>query len=128
MTYRVLLTGSRTFRDHAPIHAALDELLAAHPDMLLVHGGCRDGADAIGDRWAILRGVPRERHPAEWWRHGRSAGPRRNAEMVERGAEVCAAFIAPCADVRCPQAGEHGSHGASGCVALAKAAGIPVLP
>ena len=112
MTYRVLITGSRAWRGHAIIHNALDTIRADHPDMLLVHGACPQGADAIADRWAILRGVETERHPAQWHRYRRSAGPRRNAEMVDLGADMCLAFI------------RAGSSGASHTADLAEAAGI----
>lgn len=112
MTYRVLVTGSRAWRGHGIIHAALDELRTAHPDMALVHGACAQGADAIADRWALMHGVTTERHPAEWRRYGRSAGFRRNAEMVTLGADVCLAFI------------RAGSSGATHTADLAEAAGI----
>lgn len=125
---RVLVTGSRTWRNHQPIHAALDEIHADNPGMVLVHGACRDGADAIADRWATLRGVQVERHPAQWHRFGRSAGPRRNEHMVGLGADVCLAFIALCRKPDCGEEGPHGSHGAEGCAALAKDAGIDVRP
>ena len=112
MTYRVLVTGSRAWRGHAIIHNALDQIHAEHPDMVLVHGACPQGADAIADRWGILRGVEIERHPAEWRRYGRGAGFRRNSEMVEAGAAVCVAFI------------RAGSSGATHTADLAEAAGI----
>lgn len=114
MTYRVLLTGSRTWHAVAPIHKTLDALLAEHPDMLLVHGSCSQGADAIADRWATLRGVPVERHPAEWRRYGKSAGYRRNAEMVDVGADAVLAFV------------RDGSRGATHCAGLAEKAGLPL--
>lgn len=112
--YRVLVTGSRTWRGHGIIHHTLDQLHAQHPDMVLVSGACNSGADAIAERWAILRRVQTERHPAEWRRYGRSAGPRRNIAMVQtRPAEVVA-FI------------RGQSAGASQCVRAAQAIGIPV--
>jgi hypothetical protein len=121
---RVLVTGSRTWRDHEPIHAALDKILTAHPSMVLVHGACRDGADAIADRWAILRGVQVERHPAKWRTYGRSAGPRRNLAMVETQPDLCLAFIGPCRDTKCGRIDAHTSHGATGCADLAESCGI----
>lgn len=124
--FRVLVTGSRTWRDHEPIHAALDALHADHPGMTLVHGACAQGADGIADRWAILRGVTVERHPAQWRRYGRSAGPRRNAHMVALGADIALAFIAPCRKDGCDRPGPHGSHDATNCADLAEQAGIPV--
>jgi hypothetical protein len=111
---RVLITGSRTWSDHQPIHDALDEILRDHPDMVLVSGACSWGADAIAERWATLRGATVERHPAEWRKHGRGAGFKRNSEMVTAGAEVCLAFIADA------------SRGATHCANQAEKAGIPV--
>ncbi|OLT24353.1 hypothetical protein BJF79_13495 [Actinomadura sp. CNU-125] len=112
--YRVLVTGSRTWKGHGIIHAALDQLHAEHPDMVLVSGACNSGADAIAERWAILRGIPAERHPAEWRRYGRSAGPRRNTAMVATRPDEVVAFI------------RGQSAGASQCVRAAEAIGIPV--
>jgi hypothetical protein len=112
--YRVLITGSRTWRDHQPIHQALAEIHEEHPTMLLISGACAQGTDAIAERWAHLNGVPVERHPAEWTRYGKSAGPRRNAHMVQLGADLALAFI-------------HGnSAGATHCARLAEYAGITV--
>lgn len=112
-SYRVLVTGSRTWRAPEQICAALDALLAQHADMVVVHGACKEGADAVADRWAIRNWVSVERHPAEWRRYGRSAGYRRNAEMVALGADVCLAFI------------RNDSAGATHCADLADKVGIP---
>jgi hypothetical protein len=126
---RVLITGSRSWKAHQPIHDALDRVLAAHPGMVLVSGACKDGADALAERWAALRGVPVERHPAEWRTYGRGAGFRRNAEMVRKvaaGQGFCVAAIDLCAKPNCDKPRPHGSHGAIHCASLAIAAGIRV--
>lgn len=115
--YRILVTGSRDWCDQQAVWDALAPIARALPadqDLVLVHGGCPTGADAMCDEWARGFGAVIEVHPANWVRHGRAAGPRRNAEMVNLGADVCLAFI------------RNGSRGASHTAALAEQAGIPV--
>jgi hypothetical protein len=134
--YRVLVTGSRTWDDRAAVNGALDALLAEHGTLIVVHGACREGADKMAHDWALEKhyatsygAVTIEPHPADWRPDGvfdRAAGPKRNAEMVSLGADLCLAFVMPCADQRCRIAVEHGSHGASHCVTLAEKAGIEV--
>lgn len=121
--YRVLVTGSRGWDD---IDFVRDLLAMARWDaqgpMVVVHGACPKGADAIASWWAkslMLRNgnlleIGEEPHPADWETYGKAAGFRRNAEMVKLGANVCLAFILD------------GSRGATHCADLAEKAGIPV--
>src|SRR5690606_30354012 len=51
-------------------------------------------------------------YPADWRRHGRAAGPIRNQEMADAGADLCIAFP--------------GGRGTADMVRRARAAGIPV--
>lgn len=131
---RVLITGSRTWKDHRAIYEALDAVLAEHPGMVLVSGACKDGADAIAEQWAALRGFPEERverHPAEWRKYRNGAGFRRNAEMVSKvaaGPGVCVAAIDLCEKPNCDKPKPHGSHGAIHCAGLAIAADISTEP
>jgi hypothetical protein len=114
--FRLLVTGSRTW-DHVPaIEQAMAVILARHPEgVLLVHGACPRGADAIAAAYAAKTlGYRTEENPVGWRRYGRSAGYRRNAQMIALGADGCAAFI------------RGGSPGSTGTVRLARAAGIPV--
>jgi hypothetical protein len=112
--FRLLVTGSRTWTDIAAIERALALILARHPEgVLLVHGACPRGADAIVAAYAARTpGYQVEAHPADWRRCGRAAGHRRNAEMIALGADGCAAFI------------RGGSAGSTSAVRLARAAGI----
>jgi len=112
-SFRVLVTGSRTWTDTDAFATVLDALHAvAGPALVVVHGACPTGADAIAARWAAQHAVPVEAHPADWTT-GRSAGPVRNAAMVATRPDLCVAFIA----------GD--SPGATGCANLADAANIP---
>lgn len=89
--FRLLVTGSRTWEDVRTIEQALAVILHRHPEgVLLVHGACPRGADTFAAR---APGYRTEAHPADWHRHGRVAGYRRNAEMIALGADGCAAFI-----------------------------------
>ena len=88
-TARVLVTGSRQFRNAAVVYAALDGIRrrigeGADPDMLVIHGGAR-GADRLAGEWAKARGVGVDVFPAEWDRYGPSAGFRRNEWMLREG-------------------------------------------
>lgn len=107
--YRILVTGSRDWTDHARLSfelgSAIGEALRGdhwHADIVIVHGACKTGADAMAARIAKDYRYRAEPHPACWRPGGapdRSAGFRRNAEMVALGASLCLAFIAPCADL-----------------------------
>jgi YspA, cpYpsA-related SLOG family len=115
-SFRLLVTGSRTWHDVRAIEQALAVILGRHPGgVLLVHGACPRVADAIAAAYAARTpGYRTEAHPADWGRYGRGAGYRRNAEMIALGADGCAAFI------------RGGSPGSTNVLGLARAAGIPV--
>ena len=126
--FRVLVTGSRDWTDVPAVYDALNRVLAEHPQrsVVVVHGACSKGADAIADHVARDLGLRVERHPADWDSYGKRAGFKRNAEMVALGAALGLAFILPCTDPKCRRPGPHGSHGASHCAQLAEANGIEV--
>jgi hypothetical protein len=108
---RVLITGSRSWTDREKIRAELEALPS---DATIVHGHCKSGADAIADAIAHELRLKVERHPADWNKYGKSAGPIRNTEMVNTKPDLCIAFRMPGV-----------SNGTDDCVRKAKAAGIP---
>lgn len=115
MTYRVLVTGSRTWQRVDVIRAHLRERQLLHGDLVVVHGHCPRGADAIAHSLCAEWGWQSEPHPADWSTFGRRAGFVRNQAMVDLGADVCLAFI------------RDGSAGATHTAAAAEKAGIPTV-
>jgi hypothetical protein len=119
---RILVTGSRDWWNEATIVATILRVWTewGRPPITLVHGGAK-GADLMAA--GIINTAPvdkpgyfkTEAHPALWDIHGRAAGHIRNAEMVALGADIVIGFI------------RNESRGATGCVKLAEAAGIPLL-
>lgn len=112
----VLVTGSRSWAgwdsSHRPwkptkreywqaqvlfgvLNGMLDEMIANLERMVLIHGHCPTGADALADHWGQQRvDVTVERHPADWATHGKRAGFIRNAEMIDRVKGVMAIVLA----------------------------------
>jgi hypothetical protein len=140
--YRVLVTASRTWLadtrsvEGLTIDDALDSACftaagLGFPGLVVVHGACPKGGDAVADRWGrdrARRGWPvaePERHPADWGR-GKRAGFDRNDHMVSLCADQCFAFVDVCRKPECRRSDLHGSHGAVHCATAAVRAGIPV--
>jgi hypothetical protein len=117
---RILVTGSRNWTNPRAVEAALSAVWlhfyvrGASAQPVVVHGAAR-GADTLAAQAAVQFGFDVEAHHANWQQFGRAAGPRRNAEMVALGADICLAFPLGA------------SPGTRGCMALARTAGIPVV-
>ncbi len=82
---RFAVTGGRNYSDSETIALALSDVPRR---WTLIHGAAT-GADTLAAR---LWDGPKEAHPAEWQRYGKSAGPIRNKEMAESGIEMLLAF------------------------------------
>ena len=81
---RVLVYGGRDFNKRAMLFAALDYLDKEFKFTTVIDGMAR-GADDLAFQWAIARGVPTERFPAQWDLYGKSAGFIRNKQMRDEG-------------------------------------------
>jgi hypothetical protein len=82
---RVLVTGGRDYSDRANVYLVLNRLhLLDGGIKVLIEGGAR-GADRLAREWALASQVPVETYPAEWETYGKSAGYRRNKQMLEEG-------------------------------------------
>lgn len=111
---RILVTISRDW-DEKDFDVIADALYDAcdgisYYKVTVIHGASQMDFFIAG--MARMLGMDTEPHRANWKQYGTSAGPLRNQEMVNSGADKCLAFI------------KQGSHGATGCADLAEAAGI----
>lgn len=85
---RVLCCGSRTWTSQAIMER---EMAFIKRGDVVVSGNAR-GADRMAERVAENAGAIVERFPARWDLFGRSAGFRRNIEMLDSGVDMVLAF------------------------------------
>lgn len=83
---RVLICGGRNFYNRGSVEREIQRLDLEFPNMVLVHGAA-PGADSLAEKVAKALGIKTEPHPAEWDKYGKSAGPRRNLEMLQTGID-----------------------------------------
>lgn len=89
---RVLVCGSRSYRNEEQMFASLDRFHELYPITVLIEGEQR-GADLMARKWAESRGIEVAKFPADWNNLGRKAGPLRNRQMLLEGQpQVVIAF------------------------------------
>lgn len=89
--YRVIIAGGRFFNDYDLLRDKCDSFLQnKQMENIIIVSGHATGADALGEKYAQEKGHALEIYPADWKRHGRAAGPIRNAQM----ASIADAIIA----------------------------------
>jgi hypothetical protein len=116
LNMRILITGDRHWRCDDLAEQVLNRLLARYgPDLVIIHGGAA-GIDQSFSVAGEALGLDVEPHLADWKGLGNVAGPARNREMVEAGADLCIALHRTLAT----------SKGTKDCIRQALAAGIPV--
>ena len=80
---KILVTGSRNYSDQVRICEVLDEIEPS----AIVHGAAR-GADSLAGEWAKANQIEEIPYPANWAKHGKSAGPKRNELMLDSETDV----------------------------------------
>lgn len=93
--FKVLVCGGRDYPGRATVVATLDDLAARYGSLHVIEGGAR-GADRFAYDWAMSVGPDKcgwlSHMPAEWTKHGKAAGPIRNAEMLAHSPDLIVAF------------------------------------
>lgn len=93
---RVLVYGGRVYPHSAFLYAVLDKQRPRPTVIISGHAGKKRktarlgrvmilGADLLAEEWAKANNIPTEVFAADWGTFGRSAGPRRNQQMLELG-------------------------------------------
>lgn len=119
--FRIIITGGRkreSENDYETMKNIVEWLDCDGPGILhlvIIQGGCATGIDALARKVAEEYDIRMETFPANWKKHGRAAGPIRNQQMANAGADLCLAF---------PSAGK--STGTWDMIRKAVAAGIDV--
>jgi hypothetical protein len=130
LVFRVLVCGGRNYgwktlsngrkvpnqEEINTLNKKLDTLLLACKelgrDLIVIHGAA-SGADSLAGEWAKSRQLIIEEYPADWNKHGKSAGYIRNALMLEKGApDLVVAFP--------------GGNGTKNMVEISEKANVPV--
>lgn len=90
MSRRILICGSREWNDFQTIKNYLEKLCeeCKSIDITIIHGGCK-GADSIAGYLAKQLKMNVIVYKADWNTHGKSAGPKRNQQMLDEGKPEC---------------------------------------
>lgn len=86
---KVLICGSRDYRDYKKIYDFLSDLKKQYESVIVVEGGNEDrldknkSADYLAKVAAEKLGLEVREYKADWKSYGRAAGPKRNKKMLE---------------------------------------------
>lgn len=92
MKFKVIIAGSRSFKDLTLMTEKMDSLLSNIPSSLEIEivSGTAQGADKTGEMYAIGKNYTIKKFPADW-SLGKKAGYLRNKQMAEY-ADACVVF------------------------------------
>ena len=119
---KILVCGGRHFNQYKLLEYVLSSIIEDDDyvdcKVEIVSGGC-EGADKLGERFALENDIELKVFNADWKKYGRSAGPIRNKQMIDyiSGFEnkIVVAFVSP------------NSKGTRNTVSLAKKSNIEVV-
>ena len=78
------IVGSRSKDSATDLHAVEQEFLSAYKDGdWICTGGCPQGGDRFAKIIHLKHVIPYLEFPANWNKHGKSAGPKRNSQIAK---------------------------------------------
>lgn len=93
--FRVIICGSREYTDFELLSKTCDYYLSQKlnsEEEVVIVSGCARGADTLGEKYAMSRGLKVMKFPADWNKYGKKAGFIRNEEMA-KNSDACIAFL-----------------------------------
>ena len=85
MPIKLIIAGGRDFNDYGFLKEEASKFVAEignEEEIMIVSGGAK-GVDSLGEIFAKEMGLDIVVFPADWKKYGRSAGPKRNAQMAD---------------------------------------------
>lgn len=89
---KIAIVGSRSFNDYEKLKNYINDIVDMEGWIIdcIVSGGAK-GSDTLGERYADEYGYNKLIFPAEWEKYGKSAGFKRNVDIIDN-CDVCFAF------------------------------------
>lgn len=93
---KIAIVGSRTFNDYEMLKTFIGQTFENESELFqgkeveVISGGAR-GADKLGEQFAKEKGYGLTVFKAEWDKYGKSAGFRRNVDII-KNCDICFAF------------------------------------
>lgn len=90
---KLIIAGSRKLTSVGYLDL-IDVLIEQHKlNPTEIVSGCAKGIDTLGEIWALENSIPIKKFPADWDKHGKSAGPKRNQQMADYGDALLVIYI-----------------------------------
>jgi hypothetical protein len=87
--FKVGVVGSRNFDNYCVMESFLERIRLKHGISVIISGGAR-GADSLAERYAKKYEIPTEIFLPDWNTYGKSAGMRRNSDIVNASDMIVA--------------------------------------
>ena len=89
---KILICGCRNYTNYEKIRNYIATAKSEYPTLIIVQGGAK-GADYLAKKACIELQIECREYKAKWQKYGRSAGPKRNQQMLdEEHPELIVAF------------------------------------
>lgn len=93
-SFKIIVAGGRDFNNYDLLENKLNFYLSNKNNQgydITIISGRANGADYLGEKYAINKGYNIEYYPADWDKYGKSAGYKRNVQMAN-AADACVVF------------------------------------
>ena len=85
----LIIAGGRYFNDYKLLSWKVEKLCGGKTISKIISGGAR-GADSLGEKYAVEKGIPIERFIPDWDGDGKKAGMLRNLDMADCATHLIA--------------------------------------